>query len=221
MPIKILQNISKKCDIKLEDVEKYWEEAKKQALDQGLKENTPNFYKYVVGILKKRVGEDCVDKLGWAKFESDHETLFDQQFDVFESWINLRSRIGTGIRSRIPNVRRSQAAKRAWKMNRSHYEKSISHWHKSSQGRQFHRMLGRFNKNKRSRINDSYNAEQLAPILMESLCKYMSELINSGLLEAYNYPEVYDICELIGYIGQDYNIIYEIIEEGEDNDGSF
>jgi len=213
MPVNMLQKISKTCDITPDDLEKYWDDAKNQAENKGLKEGDPNFYKFVVGVLKKIIGEKCVKKLGWN--ESSDEADFRYKFSIFEDWLNLRSRIGRVRRSRVSNVRRRQATKRAWQRGRSRYMKPIKRWHKSSSGRQFHRMLGRFNKNKRSQVNAGYDYEQLAPLVIQSLCEYMSDLLNSGLLESYNYPEVYDICELIGYIGQDCEIVKEILEEGD------
>lgn len=65
MPINTVKKISKVCDIPFKKVENYWKEAEQSALNQGISKKENKFYPYVMGILKKRIGKDCIDKLEW------------------------------------------------------------------------------------------------------------------------------------------------------------
>ena len=57
MPSKSLETLVKDAPGKsLDDAERYWNEAKKSAKEQGLKEGTDDFYAYVMAIVMRRLG---------------------------------------------------------------------------------------------------------------------------------------------------------------------
>ena len=77
---------SEVCNKPLKDVEELFTQAEKLAEEQGKKGN----YAYIMGIFKKSLGEECVDKLGWGsseikEFESKH-------FEVLNLIQELRNR---------------------------------------------------------------------------------------------------------------------------------
>jgi len=63
----------------------------------------------------------------------------------------------------LKDFRRSQAAKRAWTVNKLDYTFGLRNWHHSLEGRRFHRNLGRFLS---SRINRNL---LMSPMASESL----------------------------------------------------
>jgi len=56
MPVPALKSLIDKSDSNktLDDAERYWNEAKEQAKEKGL--SGENYWKYVMGIVKKRLG---------------------------------------------------------------------------------------------------------------------------------------------------------------------
>lgn len=56
MPAPALKSMAKKYGKSVDDAERYWNEAKKQAEKQGFEEGSERFYKYVMSIVKKRLG---------------------------------------------------------------------------------------------------------------------------------------------------------------------
>ena len=57
MPIPALEKMAERAKGKsLQDAERYWDEAKDSAADQGFKEGDDNFYRYTMGIVKRRLG---------------------------------------------------------------------------------------------------------------------------------------------------------------------
>jgi len=65
MPVPVLVAIAKRAGISIEKAEKIWKESKAQAKEQGFKEGSDRFYKYVMGVTKKRMGlnEDIESQL--------------------------------------------------------------------------------------------------------------------------------------------------------------
>ena len=72
MPAPALENMAKRSGKSMNDAERYWREAKKSASDQGFVEGNENFYKYVMGIVKRRMGLASTDDLNSLYF-GDHE----------------------------------------------------------------------------------------------------------------------------------------------------
>lgn len=73
MPNASIVKASEVCNKPLKDVEELFTQAEKLAEEQGKKGN----YAYIMGIFKKSLGKECVDKLGWGsseikEFESKH-----------------------------------------------------------------------------------------------------------------------------------------------------
>ena len=65
MPVPALKSLveKSKSNKTLSDAERYWEEAKEQAEESGLTEGNESFYKYVMGIVKKRLGLSSYSKI--------------------------------------------------------------------------------------------------------------------------------------------------------------
>lgn len=120
-------------------------------------------------------------------------------------WISFRSKAGRGLRKAAKDVGRSQAAKRAWKLKRSTYMKSIKRFHKSTSGQKFHRNLGRFNSTRT--VREDY--EIVAPLLVVSICEHLSWLIYQNDIQLYE--EVYDILDVLNYITGDPDIVEDIM----------
>ncbi len=62
MPTSLMKKVANKCDMSLSDVEDKWQKAKKEAEDQGHKDD----WGYVTSIFKNMVGEKCAKKMGWT-----------------------------------------------------------------------------------------------------------------------------------------------------------
>lgn len=58
MPTPALKSLVEKSDKTLEDAERYWESAKKEARKRGIykKDGEDRYYAYVMGIVKQRLG---------------------------------------------------------------------------------------------------------------------------------------------------------------------
>lgn len=63
-------------------------------------------------------------------------------------YTSVRPLRGKSKKKKITDIRKRQAAKLAWKRNRAKMVSAIQRAHKSPSGRQLHRTLGRFNKNR-------------------------------------------------------------------------
>lgn len=129
--------------------------------------------------------------------------------EIFNEWISTRSRIGRTKRG-PKDLKRSTAAKRAWKKHRSRMASAIKRWHDSPSGKRFHRTLGRFNKNKRGRVGES-EFELMVPVVTLSLSEHMSWIMSQHNFRLYE--DVYILQELIGYISDDFEILEDILED--------
>ena len=56
MPSKTLQAMSKKYNIPIDTLEKYWEVGKEEARKKGYRETDEDFYPYVMGVVKNMIG---------------------------------------------------------------------------------------------------------------------------------------------------------------------
>lgn len=65
MPSSVVNTVSKKCDLSLEEAEAKWKKAKKVAEKEGHKEDWP----YIMEIFKHMVGKECMKKMNWANEE--------------------------------------------------------------------------------------------------------------------------------------------------------
>jgi len=61
MPSNIVKSVADRCDMSTSEVEEIWNDAKKEAEKQGEEEN----YKYIMGIFKSMIGDDCAKKMDW------------------------------------------------------------------------------------------------------------------------------------------------------------
>jgi len=57
MPAPALKSLVEESDKTMSDAERYWDEAK------GIPENSDNFYPYVLGIVKRRMGLASIGKV--------------------------------------------------------------------------------------------------------------------------------------------------------------
>ena len=62
MPAPSLKKMAKDAGVPYEDAERYWYEAKDSATEQGFTEGEEDFYAYVTGIVKKRMGMSSLVK---------------------------------------------------------------------------------------------------------------------------------------------------------------
>lgn len=128
---------------------------------------------------------------------------------IFDEWVSVRSRIGRSKRT-PKDIKRSTAAKLAWKKNRSKMVGAIKRWHDSPSGKRFHRTLGRFNVNKRGRVGES-ELELFVPVVTLSICEHMSWIMHQTNFRLYE--DVYILQDLVGYISDDFEILEDILED--------
>lgn len=86
MPKPVISIVSKVCKLSLEDVEEKWEKAKNLAGDKS------KDMKYVMGVFKRSLGKDCVDKLvekeGWKPVKWE-ENKMSRANDILERMNNI------------------------------------------------------------------------------------------------------------------------------------
>jgi len=63
MPAPALKSLVEESDKTMSDAERYWDEAKNQAEEKGIPENSYNCYPYVLGIVKRRMGLASIGKV--------------------------------------------------------------------------------------------------------------------------------------------------------------
>lgn len=56
MPATVLKALAKKSEKSVQDLERYWKEAKESAKDKGFTEDEDRFWAYTMGIVKRRAG---------------------------------------------------------------------------------------------------------------------------------------------------------------------
>jgi hypothetical protein len=101
------------------------------------------------------------DKLSFC-VETDHLDLLDTDIPLHEVETFLKRR--RGLTRRLVDFRRSQNQKHNWRTKRYTYMRGIRHWHKSTEGKRFHRNLARFlvTHLRRERLSDSLEKQQEA-----------------------------------------------------------
>lgn len=95
------------------------------------------------------------------------EKLAESENVKVEEWVKNRYSLLGKLGSYMPDFRKAQNTKRSWRLNRSRYIDSINAWHSSTQGKRFHRQLGRF-------------LALRAPLYREKLDTDLEETINCG-----------------------------------------
>ena len=67
MPAPVLKSFAKKSGKSIEELERYWNEAKKAATEKGLEKDSPQFFAFVTAIVKRRAGlkESLEEFWGW------------------------------------------------------------------------------------------------------------------------------------------------------------
>jgi len=72
MPNAYITRVGKTCNRGIKELETLWEQAKTIAMKQyAISEDTPRFYALVMGIFKKSLGEECIEKLEAMSFVVD------------------------------------------------------------------------------------------------------------------------------------------------------
>jgi len=68
MPAPVLKSFAKKSGKSIEELERFWNEAKKAATEKGLEKDSPQFFAFVTAIVKKRAGldESLEEFWGWV-----------------------------------------------------------------------------------------------------------------------------------------------------------
>ena len=68
MPAAVLKSFAKKSGKSIEELERFWNEAKKAATEKGLEKDSPQFFAFVTAIVKKRAGlnESLEEFWGWV-----------------------------------------------------------------------------------------------------------------------------------------------------------
>jgi hypothetical protein len=118
---------------------------------------------------------------------------------------------------KLKDFRKSQDAKQSWRANRYKIMNGIKQFHKSTEGKRFHRNLGRFVASRISR-NESKDYE----LLVEAL-KAISSIPTHILIETeYFQPSIEDQLSLDlivdQYIPELYNIVEKIIKDANLNE---
>ena len=126
--------------------------------------------------------------------------------DMIELFVKKRRSEIKGIK----NFRKSQASKRAWRHNRYKMMKGVKKFHKSTDGKKFHRALGRFLATRDARKittsrNEDYLYSDIAPIL-----KGLSSAQTHALIEFDYYATAEDQVDYEEFIECLYDITQSI-----------
>ncbi len=145
------------------------------------------------------------------KFNTNMVPLNDS---LFEEWVGPRSRVGR--RKKVPDKKRSQAAKRAWKVggNQSSRRRAVRRFMKSPPAKRLKRHLARFNRKGRGRNALSDNFELIAPFVTIAIAEHISWIISQRDYAIYD--EVFEMQEVMSLIIQSPDIFEEMLEEHND-----
>lgn len=71
MPVPVLQSFAKKSGKSIEELERYWNEAKEAATKKGLDPDSPQYFAFVTAVVKQRAGlkENLIDFCKWIAIE--------------------------------------------------------------------------------------------------------------------------------------------------------
>lgn len=117
--------------------------------------------------------------------------------ELVEIYINRRRSIVPKMKS----FRRSQASKESWRQNRYKYMSGIKRFHKSTEGKQLHRSLGRFLATRDLRTGYSRNNESFT---IHEVCE---------VLKAISSLKTHCFIEHQYYMSVDEQVDYEIMTE--------
>ena len=72
MPAPSLKTMAHKAGKPLDDVERYWQEAKKAARKQGIfkRDGEDQYYRYLMGIVKRRLGGESANAIHLSRIEA-------------------------------------------------------------------------------------------------------------------------------------------------------
>lgn len=100
-------------------------------------------------------------------------------------------------KSRIKDLDRSRNSKRAWRLNRRKYLKGIRKYHKSTEGKRFHRKLGRLNATRD--YGDKYEDLNELAVGVQSLLTHMliEESYNSTINEESSFELMHEYVQPI------------------------
>ncbi len=134
--------------------------------------------------------------------ESDKELFEWEAGSDTDKFINRRK----GIISQLKDFRKKQDSKHAWRANRWKTLVGIRRFHRSTQGKKFHRMLGRFlaNRYTRDKRDNEYRENYDLSIALSSLQTHATLELGyfiPSVLETVEYEEFVDyITEELGHI---------------------
>ena len=82
MPVPVLQSFAKKSGKSIEELERYWNEAKEAANKKGLDPDSPQYFAYVTSVVKSRAGlkESLIEFCQWIVEEGSE--LLEQESDI-------------------------------------------------------------------------------------------------------------------------------------------
>ncbi len=83
MPVPVLQSFAKKSGKSIEELERYWSEAKEAATKKGLDPDSPQYFAYVTSVVKSRAGlkESLIEFCQWI-VEEGSELLEQEAAEV-------------------------------------------------------------------------------------------------------------------------------------------
>jgi hypothetical protein len=143
--------------------------------------------------------------------ESDKEIFEFTAGDNKDKFIHRRQ----GLISQLKDFRKKQASKHMWRANRWKTLVGIKRFHRSTQGKKFHRMLGRFLANRYTRDKEKRDSEYRENY---DLSIALSSLQTHATLElGYFIPSILETVEyqeFVDYITEELGHIYTAITEG-------
>lgn len=75
-----LRDLSRKTGVSIKRLQRYWEQAERQASKSGYTHSNPSFYRFVLGAVKRRVGlSEAISEAEVVITMSDDQTLSDQR----------------------------------------------------------------------------------------------------------------------------------------------
>jgi len=119
----------------------------------------------------------------------------------------IRKKLGLAkLKSKIvTNRKKSSSMKTRWRRDAYKLKKAIQKWHKSTQGKRFHRALGRFNATHESAVVYYYNKNEENQVVFINLDFITNALLNLSSIETHLYIE-------LQYFEEDIEALFEFIE---------
>lgn len=114
--------------------------------------------------------------------------------EILERFLRKRK----GLIGKIRNFRKSQNQKKSWRSNRKSFMKGIKKFHKSTQGKRFHRALGRYNATRENlQLKSENNDLNLVEVL--DILKGLSSLKTHILIEGSYFRTVEEESEFLDF----------------------